>query len=42
MKKELELRVLEMCEKLLPKTTERDNKALKDLLAGIRKELTAK
>jgi hypothetical protein len=40
--KELELRVLEMCEALLPKTTERSNTALKQLLADIRKQLEAK
>lgn len=40
--KELELRVLEMCEALLPKTTERSNAALKQLLADIRKKLEAK
>lgn len=37
--KTLELKVLEMCEKLLPKTSERSNKALTDLFAEIRKEL---
>jgi hypothetical protein len=37
--KQLELKLLDMCEKLLPKTTERSNKALVDLLASIRKEL---
>lgn len=38
--KALELKLLDMCEKLLPKTTERSNKALIDLLAEMRKELT--
>lgn len=38
--KALELKLLDMCEKLLPKTTERSNKALIDLLADMRKELT--
>lgn len=37
--KSLELKVLEMCEKLLPKTSERGNKALIDLLAEVRKGL---
>ena len=37
--KSLELKVLEMCEKLLPKTSERSNKALIDLLAEVRKGL---
>ena len=37
--KALELKVLEMCEKLLPKTSERSNKAMIDLFAEIRKEL---
>ena len=35
----LELKLLEMCESLLPKTTERSNKALIDLLADIRRGL---
>jgi hypothetical protein len=38
--KALELKVLDMCEKLLPKTSERSNKALTDLFEEIRKELT--
>jgi len=38
--KALELKLLDMCEKLLPKTTERSNKTLIDLLADMRKELT--
>jgi len=40
--RELELRVLEMCEALLPKTTERGNTALKKLLVDLRKQLEAK
>jgi hypothetical protein len=39
MVKALELKILEMCEKLLPKTTERSNPALQTLLSDIRKEL---
>lgn len=39
MKKELELKLLQMCEYLLPKTTERSNTTLKSLLAEIRKDL---
>lgn len=39
MKKELELKLLQMCESLLPKTTERSNNTLKSLLAEIRKDL---
>lgn len=38
----LEMRLLEMCEKLLPKTTEHSNSTLKGLLADIRKNLEAK
>ncbi len=37
--KALELKLLDMCEKLLPKTREHGNKTLVDLLADIRKEL---
>lgn len=40
MKKELELKLLEMCMEILPKTTMRDNKKLKSLLEDIRKDLT--
>jgi hypothetical protein len=40
--RELELRVLEMCEALLPKTTERGNTTLKKLLSDLRKQLEAK
>ncbi len=40
--KELELQLLGMCEKLLPKTTERSNTALLKLLSDIRKQLEAK
>lgn len=40
MKKELELRLLQMCMEILPKTTMRDNKKLKDLLEDIQKDLT--
>ena len=39
MKKELELRVLEMCEKVLPKTSMSESATLKKLLADIRKDL---
>jgi len=39
MVKELELRLLEMCESLLPKTTQKNNKQLIDLLKDIRKSL---
>lgn len=42
MKKALELRLLEMCEKLLPKTTERSNSTLTQLLVDIRKDLEGK
>jgi hypothetical protein len=38
----LERRLLEMCESLLPKTTERNNQALKDLLKDMRKQMEAK
>ena len=37
--KELELKLLTMCEQLLPKTNMRSDKSLVDLLAKIRKEL---
>jgi hypothetical protein len=37
--KALELKLLDMCDKLLPKTSESSNKALIQLLADIRKEL---
>ena len=37
--KELELKLLTMCEQLLPKTSMRSDKSLVDLLAKIRKEL---
>lgn len=40
MKKELELKLLEMCLEILPKTTMRDNKKLKSLLDEIHKDLT--
>lgn len=40
MKKELELRLLKMCMEILPKTTMRDNKKLKELLDDIHKDLT--
>lgn len=40
--KKLELRLLEMCENLLPKTTEKGNKTLQTLLADIRKQLEDK
>jgi hypothetical protein len=40
--KALELRVLEMCEELFPKSPYKDNKKLKQLLIDIRKELEAK
>ena len=40
MKKQLELRLLEMCLEILPKTTMRDNKKLKSLLEDIQKDLT--
>lgn len=40
--KALELKLLDMCEKLLPKTTERGNKGLVELLADIRKQLEGK
>jgi len=39
MKATLELKLLDMCEKLLPKTTERSNPELKKLLSEIRKSL---
>lgn len=39
MRKELELRLLEMCEQLLPKTTQKGNKDLVNLLKDIRKSL---
>jgi hypothetical protein len=42
MVKSLEMRVLEMCEKLLPKTSERSNSALLDLMKDIRKQLEGK
>lgn len=42
MLKKLELSMLEMCEKLLPKTSERSNPDIKKLLAEIRKELGSK
>ncbi len=42
MKADLELKVLDMCEKLLPSTTMRSNKALKDLLNEIRTQLEGK
>jgi hypothetical protein len=35
----IELRLLEMCESLLPKTTERSNETLKSLLKDMRKQL---
>lgn len=35
----VELRLLEMCEALLPKTTERNNETLKALLKDMRKQL---
>jgi hypothetical protein len=38
----LQLMLLGMCEKLLPKTTERSNQALITLLQDIRKQLEAK
>jgi hypothetical protein len=38
----LSLMVLEMCEKLLPKTTERSNQALINLLKEMRKSLEGK
>ena len=39
MVRELELRLLEMCEGLLPKTSQKNNKQLIDLLKDIRKNL---
>lgn len=42
MKKELELKVLEMCEEILPKTTMKNNSKLKKLLEEIRNELESK
>jgi len=39
MVKELELKVLKMCEKLLPKTIMANNKELKDLFKEIRNNL---
>ena len=39
MVRQLELRLLEMCESLLPKTSEKNNKQLLDLLKDIRKNL---
>ena len=39
MMKELELKLLEMCEDLLPKTSQKNNKQLNDLLKEIRKSL---
>ena len=38
----MELKILQMCEALLPKTSERNNATLKALLEDIRKQLTAK
>lgn len=38
----LELKLLEMCESLLPKTTERSNQALITLLKDMRKTLEGK
>jgi hypothetical protein len=38
----LELRVLKMCEELLPKTSERSNETLKALLKDMRKKLEGK
>jgi CRISPR/Cas system type I-B associated protein Csh2 (Cas7 group RAMP superfamily) len=38
----IEQQLLDMCESLLPKTTERNNQALKDLLKGLRKQMEAK
>ena len=38
----MELKLLQMCESLLPKTSERNNATLKALLEDIRKQLTAK
>lgn len=35
----LELRLLTMCEQLLPQTTQKGNKELQKLLSDIRKEL---
>jgi hypothetical protein len=40
--KSLDLKVLEMCERLLPKTTERSNAALIALLKEIRAGLEGK
>jgi len=40
--KKFEMRLLEMCEALLPKTTERSNPVLKQLLTDIRKDLEGK
>lgn len=42
MKAALELKLLDMCEKLLPKTKESDNEPLKKLLKDIRKDLEGK
>jgi Zn-dependent M16 (insulinase) family peptidase len=39
MKKELELKLLEMCEEILPNTRMANNKKLKDLLEEIRNSL---
>jgi hypothetical protein len=39
MNKVLEIKVLSICEKLLPKTSEYDNKEIIKLLADIRKSL---
>jgi hypothetical protein len=39
MVRELELRLLEMCEQLLPKTTQKGNQELTKLLKDIRKSL---
>jgi hypothetical protein len=41
MNKELELRVLKMCESLLPNTTKHNNKKMITLLADIRAALTS-